>query len=120
MADDDSHSGSPEASEEPTGLSHDELAARELAEMMSSPTFSTAQPEDDDDVDELALDDAPVRDIVLAPALTTRTSASIRNDLAVVRRKSNQFKLHPYQREAAEDLVKVKGFLWPYVPYNCQ
>ena len=81
------------------GLSPEEVAERELRRMMSSPPPSFTP--DDDEVDELALaQDAPTASL----ALPLTSTAGL---LLVARRKAAQHKLHPYQRDAAEEFVKV-------------
>ncbi|KAG5635895.1 hypothetical protein H0H81_009736 [Sphagnurus paluster] len=80
-----------------SGLSAEELAERELLEMMSS---NPTQPEEDDETDQLASDlDTPAASLV-APA------ASLRNELVYARQKATQLKLHPYQRDAVDEFVK--------------
>jgi len=82
------------------GLSAEELAERELLEMMSS---DPPQPEEEDELDQLSDHDAPT-----TPLVTPLTSAaSLRNELVYARRKASQLKLQPYQRDALEEFVKV-------------
>ena len=101
--------------ENSSGLSAEELAERELSEMMSSspPAFNGV--EGDEEVDELSLDTE-------VPSTSTTVSltppASLRNQLAIARRKATQLKLHPYQRDSTEEFIKVRycsAFLQVYI-----
>jgi len=87
------------------GLSAEELAEREFREMMSS---DAPQPEpEDDEVDQLSSDqDAPMT----SPVAPLTSAASLRNELVYARRKASQLKLHPYQRDAIEEFVKVMHY----------
>src|ERR1700678_2892718 len=83
------------------GLSNEERAERELRLMMSSSPLALSNSHQDDDVDELSLNQGPT-------ASTLTSAATLRNELIVARRKSTQLKLHPYQRDAVEEFVKVE------------
>jgi hypothetical protein len=98
----DAHRSSPSADPGP-GLSHEQLAERELLQLMSS---SPPPPNglEDDEVDEFALDqDTSSTFLETSPT----PAASLRNELVVARRKAAQLKLHPYQRDTLEEFVKV-------------
>lgn len=85
------------------GLSAEELAEREVLEMMSSDPPGAQHEFEEDEVDELSSDqDAP-----MTPVAPLTPAAVLRNELVYARRKASQLKLHPYQRDAIEEFVKV-------------
>lgn len=97
-----SRASSPSPSSTPgPGLSAEELAEREVLEMMSSDPPQLESEEDE--VDQLSSDqDAPT-----TPVAPLTPAAGLRNELVYARRKASQLKLHPYQHDAIEEFVKV-------------
>lgn len=96
---------SPSGSPGP-GLSAEELAERELRALMSSPPSTIGvQALGEDDVDGLDLEQSG--GLAVSSTSSSTSVASIRQDLVMARRRAVQLKLHPYQREAVEEFIKV-------------
>lgn len=96
---------SPSSSPDP-GLSAEDLAERELRALMSSPPSTIGvQGFGEDDMDALDLEQSG--GLAVASVSSSTSVASIRQDLVMARRRAVQSKLHPYQREAVEEFIKV-------------
>lgn len=105
---------SPRTSPAPgSGLSREELAERELREMMdASPVSSNGlQGLGEDDMDALDLDDPHGGGLTVSATISSTPATSIRQDIVTARRKVVQLKLHPYQRDSVEEFIKASSTL---------
>jgi hypothetical protein len=100
-----SESSLPTTNENSPGLSAEALAEREILAMMSSsPPLNGIRGNNLEEVDESSLDtDTPST----PTTISLTTPATLRNRLAIARRKAAQLKLHPYQRDSVDEFVNV-------------
>lgn len=104
-------------------MSAQELAELELRRIMSEspPPRDNSEGDNHDEVDELDQDSdepGPSGIITTSTNLELTTSAILRREIASARRRADQMKLHPYQRNLIEEIIKVFSFFFPFESVN--